>query len=151
MTTNARIGKKTLFQLLDTTVSPDAFVTIAEVINVTPPSLTRDAPDATHTESPEDWREFIPGLKDAGEVSATLNFIPDSDSFAQVLATFDSDALQQARILFPDGIQTEPPTCSRFTMSGVITGLPIEAPMDAKMTAAITMKVSGKPVFVRAT
>src|SRR5688500_8363804 len=136
MTTNARIGHGNLFQLFDTGVSPPAWVTVAEVKSVTPPSLSRDAVEATHTESTEAWREFIAGLKDAGEVSAELNLVPDSDSMDLLLATFDSDELQQARILFADGLQTGPaPTCSRFTMSCIITGLPLEAPIDGVMAA----------------
>ena len=103
MATNARIGHKTLFQLFDQTVSPAAWFTVGEVKNITPPSFARDAVDATHTESPEAWREFIPGLKDAGEITAELNLVPDSDSTEKLLGTFDSDDLQQARILFPDG------------------------------------------------
>jgi predicted secreted protein len=152
MTTQAKIGYGNLFQILDTTASPDTWTTVGEVVNITPPSFARDAQDATHTESTEGWREFIPGLKDAGEISAELNLVPDSNTMDLILATFDSDALQQVRILFKDGVQTGPtPTCSRFTCTGIITGFPLEAPMDDKMSATVTVKISGKPTFVRAT
>jgi predicted secreted protein len=152
MTTLASIGHQNLFQIFDTSVSPDTWTTVAEVGNITPPSFSRDAQDATHTESTEGWREFIPGLKDAGELSCELNLVPDSATMELVLGTFDSDVLQQVRILFADGVQTGPtPTCSRFTCNGIITGFPLEAPMDDKMTATITVKISGKPTFVRAT
>ncbi len=152
MTTNAAIGHRNLFQILNTGASPDTWVTVGEVSNITPPSFARDAQDATHTESPEGWREFIPGLKDAGEISVELNLVPDSDSMDLILGTFDSDELQQVRILFADGVQTGPtPTCSRFTCSGIVTGFPLEAPMDDKMSASLTVKISGKPTFVRAT
>jgi predicted secreted protein len=152
MTTLASIGHRNLFQIFDTGVSPSAWTTVAEVVNITPPSFARDAQDATHTESTEAWREFIPGLKDGGEISCELNLVPDSDTMDLVLAQFDSDDLTQARILFADGNQTGgAPTCSRFTCSGIITGFPLEAPMDDKMSATITVKISGKPTFVRAT
>ena len=91
MTTLASIGHSNLFQILNTAVSPTAWTTVAEVGNITPPSFARDAQDATHTESTEGWREFIPGLKDGGEISVELNFVPDTDSTALVLAQFDSD------------------------------------------------------------
>jgi predicted secreted protein len=142
--------------MFDTNVSPPAWVTVAEVKNITPPSFARDTQEATHTESPDGYREFISGLRDAGEISVELNFVPDSDDVDLIFASFDSDELQQVRVLFADGAlpgsQTStPPTCSRFTASGFITGFPIEAPMDGAMTATITFKISGKPVFVRAT
>lgn len=152
MTTNASIGHSNLFQILDTDASPDTWTTVAEVGNITPPAFARDAQDATHTESTEGWREFIPGLKDAGEMSCELNLVPDSATMDLILGTFDSDELQQVRILFADGTQTGPsPTCSRFTCFGIITGFPLEAPMEDKMSATVTVKISGKPTFVRAT
>jgi predicted secreted protein len=141
-----------LFQILDTSVSPDTWTTVAEVGNITPPSYARDAQDATHTESTEGWREFIPGLKDGGEISCELNLVPDSNTMDMILEQFDSDVLTQVRILFADGVQTgNPPPCSKFTCSGVVTGFKPEAPMDDKMKATLTFKVSGKPAFVRAT
>jgi predicted secreted protein len=152
VTTLASIGHSNLFQIFDTDASPDVWVTVAEVRNITPPSFARDAQDATHTESTEAWREFIPGLKDAGEMSCELNLVPDSNTMDLILAQFDSDSLTQVRILFADGVQTGPsPTCSRFTCNGIVTGFPLEAPMDDKMSATVTVKISGKPTFVRAT
>ena len=152
MTTLASIGHSNLFQIFDTAASPEVWTTVAEVGNITPPSYARDAQDATHTESTEGWREVIPGLKDGGEISVELNFVPDTNSMDLILAQFDSDELTQARVLFADGVQTGPlPTCSRFTCSGVVTGFKPEAPLDDKMKATLTFKVSGKPTFVRAT
>jgi predicted secreted protein len=152
MTTEARIGYGNLLQLFDLTQSPEAWVTLGEVESITPPSFARDAQDATHTESPEGWREFIPGLKDGGEISATMNFVADSDTTQRIMATFDADTLQQLRILFNDGDQDSSPlTCSSFAISGIVTGFAIDAPIDNKHTATITVKISGKPVFVRAT
>lgn len=152
MTTLAAIGHGNLLQIFDTGASPDAWVTVAEVTNITPPNLSRDAQEATHTESTEGWREFIPGLKDAGEVSAELNFVPDSDTTALLMAQFDSATLTTARILFADGdVDASPLTCSVWTFSAVLTGFPPEAPVDGKMTATATFKISGKPTFVRAT
>jgi len=152
MTTQASIGHRNLFQIFDTSVSPAAWTTVAEVRNITPPQYARDAQDATHTESPEGWREFIPSLKDAGEMSCELNLVPDSNTMDLIHAQFDSDEPTQVRILFKDGVQTGPtPTCSRFTANVIVTGFPLEAPMDDKMSATLTCKISGKPIFVRAT
>lgn len=152
MTTLASIGHSNLFQIFDTDASPDAWTTVAEVGNITPPAMARDAQDATHTESTEGWREFIPGLKDGGEVTCELNFVPDTASTDLILAQFDSDALTQIRILFADASTAGAnPPCSKFTCNAVMTGFKPEAPMDDKMKATLTFKVSGKPTFVRAT
>jgi len=153
MTTNARIGFGTLFQINDPSGSPPAgWTTVAEVKGVTPPQISRDAQDATHTESPQGWREFIPGLKDAGQVSIELNFVPDSDATTLLLGTFDLDTPLNARVLFPDGDQVSSPlTCSSWTFSAICTGFTPEAPVDGVMAATATFKISGKPTFVRAT
>lgn len=149
--TDASIGHGNLFQMFDTVASPDAWVTIGEVKNITPPQFSRDAVDATHTESPDGFREFVAGLSDAGEMSCELNLVPDSYTMDLILGTFSTREPQQFRILFADGTQTGPsPTCSRFTANGIVTGFPLEAPMDDVMSATLTVKITGKPTFVRA-
>jgi predicted secreted protein len=152
MTTNAKLGKGNLFQIFDTNVSPEAWTTVAEVKSITPPAYARDAQEATHTEITDGYREFVSGLRDAGEISVELNFVPDSDTTDMVFASFNSDELQQVRILFADGSQAGVnPTCSKFTCSGFITGFATEGPLDDVMTGTVTFKISGKPTFVRAT
>lgn len=144
MTTNAKIGHGTLFALFDAAASPAGYVTLAEVTNITPPSLARDTVEATHTESPEKWREHIPGLKDAGEVSIEMNLVPGGAAVDLLLAAFNSDDLQLGRITFPDSPATV------WSFSGYITAFAPEAPVADKMTAKVTFKLSGKPGFVPA-
>lgn len=152
MTTNARIGHRALFQIFDSTASPPAWTTVAEVTSITPPQFAKDAIDATHTESPEGFREFIGGLKDAGQVSVELNLVPKGPTMALLLGAFDLDAAFQARILFPDGDpQASPITCSIWAFLAIITGFTPEAPVEGKMTATATFKISGKPTFTPAT
>ena len=150
MTTNASIGHGNLFQIRDG--SPLVWTTVAEVTNITPPAIARDAIDATHTESPDGWREFVPGLKDGGQVSIDLNFVPDSNSTDLLLGTFDNSALLACRILFNDGDQDSSPiTASVWSFSAICTGFAPEAPVDGKQAANATFKISGKPTLVRAT
>ena len=143
MTTQAQIGHGTTFQI-NTSVadSPDSWVTIAEVVSVTPPSLSRDAIDATHSTSPNKWREFIPGLRDGGEVTLEVNFIPAGIGTSTILATFTSDDKVFARINFPDS----PVTTWEF--QAFITAFEPDAPFDDKMSATVTFKLSGEPDFL---
>lgn len=139
MTTNAKIGYGTTFAIQSG--SPLDYVTIAEVTNITPPNLARDAVDATHTASEEGWREFIPGLKDAGEVSIELNFVPGSESTALLMEAFNADDPVSCKITFPDSPATE------WTFAAIMTGFETEAPVDDKLTATATFKLSGKPTL----
>lgn len=140
MTTSARIGHGTLFYLADVS-SPTSYSLLAEVTNVTPPALARDAIDASHEQSPNAWREFIPGMKDGGEVTIELNFIPGGDSTLRAQAAFGQDGAIAAKIVFPDSPGTT------WTFDAIVTGFESEAPIDDKMTATLTLKVTGQPSF----
>lgn len=144
MTTNARIGYGTLFKS-GNGASPEVFATLAEVTNVTPPGFSRDTHDATHEESPEAWREFIAGLKDGGEISLEMNFIPGGSSSAAMVAELNLNGPQATinrQIVFPDG--------SYFACAAILTAWEPDAPIDDKMTGSATYKVTGKPTLFQA-
>lgn len=143
MTTNARIGYSTLFKT-GNGASPEVFTTLSEVTNITPPALARDTVDATHEESPGAWREFIAGLKDGGEISLDLNFVPGGAAAASLMGELDLDgplAVKNRQILFPDGCY--------FAFAGILTAFEPDAPIDDKMSASVTIKVTGKPILVQ--
>src|SRR5690606_33378621 len=111
MTTEAKIGHGTLFQInLTPGNSPDQWDTVAEVTSVTPPSLARDTVDATHNQSTDKWREFIAGLRDGGEASVELNFVPGGSGTNSLFDAIRSDDPVGVRIVFPDS----PPTTWQF-------------------------------------
>ncbi|NPU63387.1 outer capsid protein Hoc [Bradyrhizobium sp. 83012] len=141
MATNATIGFGTLFKTGNGAV-PEIFTTLAEVTNITPPAMARDTVDVTHELSPEAWREFIAGLKDGGEVSVEMNFVPgqsDAAALMAELALSGSAALKNRQIVFPDG--------SVFAFAAILTAYEPDAPIDDKMSASVTFKVSGKPTL----
>ena len=144
MATSARIGYGTLFKS-GNGASPEVFATLAEVTSITPPAMARDTVDATHEESPGAWREFIAGLKDGGEISLELNFVAGGSASLALMNEFDLDgpqALKNRQILFPDG--------SYFAFAAILTAFEPDAPLDDKMTASATYKISGKPSLVQA-
>lgn len=147
MTTNATIGHRTLFEIND----GSGYVAVGEITSITLPSLSRDAIDATHTESEDGWREFIPGLKDAGEVTIEMNFVPpgsggespDSSSDVLIRSQFDRDDLTACRITLPGNASPS----EVLTFNAIFTGYEVEGPVDDKMTATLTLKVSGKVTY----
>ena len=58
--------------------------------------------DATHMASTDKWREFVGGLRDAGEVSITINFVPGGAGRGGIvhpaLAAADGMELQDRRV-----------------------------------------------------
>lgn len=144
MTTEADIGYGTLFQTADSN-SPGAWTIMAEVTNITPPNRSRDSIDASHEQSPDEYREFIPGMKDGGEVTLEMNFIPGGTSLAAISAEYDlvgQAAVKLRRITFRDG--------SYCQFYAFITGDEPEAPLDDKMAMTATFKVTGKPTYTQA-
>lgn len=142
MTTQARIGFGAVFKIQDDDASPVAYVTVGEVTNISLPALSRDAVDATHTESTGGWREFIPGLKDAGEVSIEMNFVHQSASDTLIRAQFAKDTLTACKILF----DTSPEDGVSF--NAVVTGYEVAVPIDDKVAATLTLKVSGSVTII---
>lgn len=141
MTTSARIGYGTLFKTGDGN-SPEAFTTLAEVTGITPPAYSRDTVDVTHELSPSAWREFIAGLKDGGEVKLELNFVASGAASTALTAEFDLDgpqAVKNRQIVFQDG--------ATWSFAAIVTGWEADAPIDDKMTASVTFKVTGKPTL----
>jgi hypothetical protein len=118
-------------------VTPGVYVDMAEVTSLTFPALSRDTIDATHMASPDSFREFIAGLMDGGEFSAEVNFVP-------VVA----DVLVAALLAGADNYQITAPNGIRWQMRAICTEYAPEAPLDDKMMASVTFKVSGKPTIL---
>ena len=136
--TEADIGYGAIFKVGNGGSPTETFTDFgAEVTSITPPGYSRDALDATHMASPDKFREYIAGLMDAGEVSMDLNYVPSTgDAFVAALIA----GKQNYQIDFSDANVT-------FTFSAICTAYQPTAPVDGKMTATATFKVSGKPVL----
>ena len=93
--------------------------------------------------------ESVPAaVPDAAEPSdqpeAAIADDPDSVEAASLMAELDLQgraALKNRKIVFPDG--------SYFTFAAILTGYEPDAPIDDKMAASVTLKVSGKPTLVQ--
>jgi len=115
--------------------SGSAWVALAEVSNISGPSKSRETIDVTSFDSTGGYREFIGSLRDGGEVSLNMNFT--AAAYEIMNDDFEDDDLQQYQIVLPDSAATT------FEFSGLVTGLPLEVPLDDKITANVTIKVSG--------
>jgi len=116
------------------------FTTVAEVFSITPPNRSRESIDASNLESPDGYREFIPGgLIDAGEVTLELNYVPSASHVLE--AELEKTTVESYEIAFPGGSVTL--TFSGYCMSfepGPLTA-------DDRMTLTATFKVTGKPTL----
>jgi|SRR3990170_5329292 len=122
--------------------SPETFTTIAEVASFGGLNMSADTIDATHTQSPGAWREFIVGLKDAGELSFDVNLIPSEPTHsptAGLIQDFNNGTRRNYQIVFPDN--------STFKCNAGIRSLNISPAVDGKLSASITLKMNGQPTW----
>ena len=116
---------------------------LGELVSVTPPQRSRDTIDTTHHGSTGDYREFVSSLIDAGEVSFTINWVPNDATDTLLNAAFAagdvrSFAVDVNRVT---GMQ-------RISGSAILTEFsPDEVGIEDKMTAQLTLKVSGPITF----
>jgi predicted secreted protein len=124
----------------------EAFTKIAEIRDITGPSMSKDAIEVTNQDSSNGWREYIPGLKDAGEVSVSANWIPideTQDGTDGLLSKFTDDDMHNFQIIVPsDGTAT-----TTIAISAVVTSFSPTLPLDAQGQLDFTLKISGKPTF----
>lgn len=131
--------------------SPENFVSVLGVKNITGPNIQRDTHDVTNMASGV-GREFVGGLVDFGEVSFEANFLPRDPTQNQdaggFLAEFDKsscDSRGNWRILLPE---CEGESEAYFGFAGVVTGAQIAIPMDDIMGFTGTIKISGRAELV---
>jgi len=134
MTTGAAIGHTSEFHIWDTDAGPAAFVRLAGVTSITPPSESSDVIDVTDMDSTDGVREFILGLTDPGECSIELNFVPSNATDELIRAVRGRRTAETMKIVYPNS--------AVWTFSGLITGYQPAAPLDDKLTASLTVKVT---------
>lgn len=115
---------------------------VAEITNITPPSMSADTIDITNMASTNGFREFTAGLRDGGDVKIDVNFYPgDTNGQAAMYTDFVAGTSRTAVITLPAAMG------ATWTFTGIISAYESEAPLDDKVSASITLKVSGVPVL----
>lgn len=135
---NALLGYGTIAQVNDGYNSPSDWHDLDEVYNITPPSSEVDQVDVTHMRSPGRRREFIDGLIDSGEFSFQMNYIPGSDSddlMRGILSAATGERRRNWRIIYPNN--------EMDTFAGNLQTYEPDVPTDDKMTATVTIRVTG--------
>lgn len=113
-----------------------AWADLAEINSITGPTMTRDFIDVTSLDSTGGYREFITGFRDAGTISLSMNFT--RDTYEDFLADFESPDLHYYEICLPDADLTT------LEFAGLVTEVPITIPTDDKITADVTIKITGQ-------
>ena len=97
--------------------------------------------DATDLDSPNNYKEFIAGSKDAGEVSIAGN-IKDESNVEKMLALAESQSLEQWNVEYPSGAKWVFTAFVKSFKDG-------EKTTDGLATFTATLRISGKPVYTK--
>ena len=132
MASNAFAGVGTVFNR--------AGVAVAEVNSVTGPNSTRNQIDVTSLDSTGGYKEFIGGFRDGGEVTLNMNFTKATYGLMQNDFENDDNSIAYTVVL-------SDATATTIGFSGFVQSLGFAVPTEDKVTADVTIKVTG-PVTI---
>lgn len=128
----------------DMEISPN-YTAVANVLTISGPTRTRDTYDTTDHDSEDGFREFIGGLRDAGELTFSIHYDPNKASHELLDNDFLDVDPRDYRLITPPAVDQW-----QWDFSGIVTNLGDEFPYDGKMQRSVTIKITGKPVLTAA-
>ena len=140
--TSAKSSFGTLLQLGDAG-SPEAFTTVAEVLDITGPQLSHDTEEVTSHSSPNAWEEFIATIGRSGEVTFDINLIPGhatQDETTGLVSLAYSGATRNWRLVLSA-------TGKRWAFAALVSGFEGSSPVVGAQRASVTLKISGRPTL----
>lgn len=114
---------------------------IADLSSIGSPSITREEIDVTTLDSQGEYREFIGGFKDGGEVPISGFFVPSDVGQAAVYAALESGDVQSFEIIYPAALG------ATWSFDGIVTAFNVTAELEEAVGFEATIKVSGKPTL----
>jgi len=124
----------------ETELGSGVYEAIANITSLSGPSISREQIEVTSHDSPDQWEEFVFGIKRTGEVSADVNYVPRIHDV--LMDDFETPFPRGYRITWPDPDETV------WEFQAGLTGFEPDAPFDDKLSATLTWKPSGIPDFV---
>ncbi len=120
------------------------YTAVAECRNITGPNLTLGTTETTHHLSTGQYREYISTVLDAGEISCELNFLPTNatqDQIYGLIKDVKHRTLRAFQLVLTDTAGTT------WSFSAFVTAFGGAQAVDGKLTANVTLKISGQPTL----
>lgn len=119
----------------------DPAVAVAELTSISSPSITQETIDVTTLDSEGEYRDFIGGFKDGGEVSASGFFAPNDPGQTALYEALEASTVEKFVIEFPANMG------AKWEFKGVVTGFQTNAELEEAVGFEVTIKVAGKPTL----
>lgn len=117
--------------------SPELYTDITDVSDISGPDGSAGEIDVTDLSSTA--KEFKRGLTDNGSVTATMMFIPQNTTHAQLRSDFNSatEIARNYRITFTDSPNT------LWTFNAYVSSFSITNSLDSSTTASLSLRIKG--------
>jgi predicted secreted protein len=145
MASQAIFAQGTLLKIGDGATPTESFTTIAEVKSIDGPKFDTDDVDVTTHDTSDGFHEYIPGLKEGGELGFAINLVPTHATHSLATGLLgrymeDGDKRHNFQLALPDGATV-------WTIPGYVKTFGIGAPVDNVLSADVSIKVSSRPTL----
>lgn len=124
-------------------IKKGAGTNVAEITNMDGPNVDRDMIEVTNMQSPSQAKEFIAGLIDAGEVTLSVNYLPQNATHKLLLT--DLVAANQAAATYT--ITLTDSGSSTISASFLVKSFKLKGAVADKMAADFVLKGTGPVTF----
>ncbi len=114
---------------------------IANLTSIGEIGVESDEIDSTDHDSPDNYKEFIPGSKDGGEVSIAGN-IKDESNVEKMLALAESQSIEPWTVKYPSGAKWQFNAFVKSFKDG-------EKTIDGLATFNAVLRITGKPIYTK--
>lgn len=124
------------------TATPGTYEDIAGVLDIDLPAFSRDVIDTTSQSSAGAEEAITSAVLKTGEVSFEINYDPTDSTHSAatgILGNLEDNTKKNWKILFPDA--------TAWTFGAWVTKFQPKAPVNGKLTAAVSMKITGAPTL----
>jgi predicted secreted protein len=139
--TSGVVGFGTQVKLGAGTGTSIVYTAISEIIgDISGPSLELSTVEATNHGSASNYREYLAGLVEPGEISFKINYISGNTQHEALQTALTTRAVSLFRVEWPDG--------DEVGFSGLVTKFAKAAPMEDMLAMDVTIKITGPIVDV---
>ena len=115
---------------------------IGQVLSISGPGVDFDDVDTTTMDSSSNYRTFVPGLGDPGELTISLVYAPTTTSHKRLMYYMGQRSTKAFKLYHGTTAAGD-----EDTFSAHIKSMSREIPLDGIITGDVTLKITGKPGY----
>ncbi len=121
--------------------SPEVFTSVGKVANIGGPEIAKDEIEDTTLDSPNNFKEFLSGLKDGGQVTFTVHYTPATANQEQIITDVNADSSTARKNWRMTWVTPSPNIAVDFLAE--VFSITFNTEPNAPVTMDVTLRVSG--------